>query len=198
MTHISRQMLGKVAAAFAALALALTMLAGCAAAGSSATTEQSGNRQYMSQVNQVMDDLQTQLASFTDAVSRDDVVGMQTQADNALATLDDLESIEAPDDLSDVHQSYLDGASSLRDALTSYVALYTEISSATDAALFDWTTYEGRLADIQQSYDDGIEKMQEGDELAANKENGTDAGNSSGGEDGQDSQDGQDGQSAGN
>lgn len=197
MTHISRQMLVKAAAAFAALALALTMLAGCAAAGSS-TTEQSGNRQYMSQVNQVMDDLQTQLASFTDAVSRDDVVGMQTQADNALATLDDLESIEAPDDLSDVHQSYLDGASSLRDALTSYVALYTEISSATDAAPFDWTTYEGRLADIQQSYDDGIEKMQEGDELAANKENGTDAGNSSGGQDGQDSQDGQDGQSAGN
>ena len=160
-----------LAVAFAAAA-ALAVLTGCSQTGTAANQQQGENRQYMSQVNQVMDDLETQLSGFTDAVSRDDVVGMQTQAQNALATLDDLESIEAPESLADVHQNYMEGAASLREALSDYVALYTEISSASESQPFDWATYEARLAEIQEKYDAGIEKMSAGDELAAGKEGG--------------------------
>lgn len=170
MTFPKKALAPKMIAVALAAAMALAALAGCAQAGTAANQQQGENRQYMSQVNQVMDDLETQLASFTDAVSRDDVVGMQTQAQNALATLDDLESIEAPESLADVHQNYLEGAASLREALDDYVALYTEISSASDEAPFDWGTYEARLAQIQEKYDAGIEKMRDGDALAAGKE----------------------------
>lgn len=162
----------KMLAVALAAAAALAVLTGCSQTGTAANQQQGENRQYMSQVNQVMDDLETQLSGFTDAVSRDDVVGMQTQAQNALATLDDLESIEAPESLADVHQNYMEGAASLREALSDYVALYTEISSAGESQPFDWATYETRLAEIQEKYDAGIEKMSSGDELAAGKEGG--------------------------
>lgn len=162
----------KMLAVALAAAAALAVLTGCSQTGTAANQQQGENRQYMSQVNQVMDDLETQLSGFTDAVSRDDVVGMQTQAQNALATLDDLESIEAPESLADVHQNYMEGAASLREALSDYVALYTEISSAGESQPFDWVTYETRLAEIQEKYDAGIEKMSAGDELAAGKEGG--------------------------
>ena len=126
----------KAVSAVVAATLAIGALAGCT--GQTAGSEQQDvNRQYLSQVNQVMDDLETSLASFTDAVSRNDVVGMQTQAENALSKLDSLDSIEAPEELSEVQQSYQDGTAQLREALSSYVALYTEISSATDAQPFD-------------------------------------------------------------
>lgn len=171
MSFLNRKTMAGILALLVAAALGLGMLAGCSS-NSAVTQQQSDNRNYMSQVNQVMDDLESALANFTDAVSRDDVVGMQTQAENALATLDDLSGIEAPEDLADVKSGYEEGAGKLRDALNAYVALYTEISSSTDAQPFDWSTYDARLAEIQQGYDDGIAKLKETDELAANKEGG--------------------------
>lgn len=171
MSFLNRKTMAGILALLVAAALGLGMLAGCSS-NSAVTQQQSDNRNYMSQVNQVMDDLESALANFTDAVSRDDVVGMQTQEENALATLDDLSGIEAPEDLADVKSGYEEGAGKLRDALNDYVALYTEISSSTDAQPFDWSTYDARLAEIQQGYDDGIAKLKETDELAANKEGG--------------------------
>lgn len=171
MSFLNRKTMAGILTLLVAAALGLGMLAGCSS-NSAVTQQQSDNRNYMSQVNQVMDDLESALANFTDAVSRDDVVGMQTQAENALATLDDLSGIEAPEDLADVKSGYEEGAGKLRDALNDYVALYTEISSSTDAQPFDWSTYDARLAEIQQGYDEGIAKLKETDELAANKEGG--------------------------
>lgn len=163
----------KAIALCVAVALGSVALFGCSAAGSGTSQQQNGNRQYMSQVNQVMDDLEIALANFNDAVSRDDVVGMQTQSDNALSTLDDLAGIEAPEDLADVKSGYEQGSDLLRTALNDYVALYTEIASATDDQPFDWSSYDARLAEIQKNYDEGIAKLKEADELAASKESGS-------------------------
>ena len=163
----------KAIALCVAVALGSVALLGCSAAGSGTSQQQNGNRQYMSQVNQVMDDLEIALANFNDAVSRDDVVGMQTQSDNALSTLDDLAGIEAPEDLADVKSGYEQGSDLLRTALNDYVALYTEIASATDDQPFDWSSYDARLAEIQKNYDEGIAKLKEADELAASKESGS-------------------------
>ena len=185
----------KAVGAVVAATLAIGALAGCT--GQTAGSEQQDvNRQYLSQVNQVMDDLETSLASFTDAVSRNDVVGMQTQAENALSKLDSLDSIEAPEELSEVQQSYQDGTAQLREALSSYVALYTEISSATESQPFDWSTYDARLAEIQDKYDAGIDALEAGDKAAAEVEGGAQDANAS--QDGQQSdgqqQDGADAQ----
>lgn len=160
----------KVLAVACAGVLLIAALAGCGQQqGSAATEQQQKSQRYMSQVNQVMDDLQARLDSFSDAVSRDDVVGMRTQADNAFKALDDLGSLEVPDDLKDIQQQYADGAKDLKDALNAYIDLYTEIESATDEQPFDWASYDARIADIQKQYDAGIEKLRAGDETAASK-----------------------------
>ena len=157
-----------VAAACAGVLMVAT-LGGCAQQDTAATQQQAENRQFMTQVNQKMDDLQTRLTSFTDAVSRGDVVGMQTQADNAFKVIDDLNNVNTPDDLKDIKQEYVDGANELKDALNAYIGLYTEIDSATDEHPFDWSTYDQRLADIQKQYDEGIGKLQSGDNKASEK-----------------------------
>ena len=159
----------KLTATVCAAALSVAVLGGCTSQQqtSAASQAQSDNRAYMTQVNQTMETLHTRLDGFSDAVSRGDVVTMRTQADNAFMALDEFEGQEAPDALKDVKQYYVDGSQQLENALNAYIQLYTEIDSATDAQPFDWSTYDQRLADIQSAYNSGIEKLQEGDKIAA-------------------------------
>ncbi|MCI8468866.1 MAG: hypothetical protein HFJ75_05175 [Eggerthellaceae bacterium] len=142
---------------------ALLVLAGCASPRNPATEAQTANRQYMAQVNQTMDDLALKLDGFQDAVARGDVVTMRTEADKAFKVLDSLEAIDAPEALTEVKQDYVDGCASLREALDGYIALYTEVSSATEDHPFDFATYDQRVKDIQDTYDQGIESLQAGD-----------------------------------
>lgn len=141
-------------------------LAGCAAGPSqNMTEEQQANRAYMSQVNEAMVELDANLDSFVDAVSRGDVVNMRTQADNAYKALDKLESLEAPETLADVRKSYVDGTSKLRKALDEYVSLYTAADKAGDS--FDWSTYDKQISEIQKLYDEGVAALEQGDKTAA-------------------------------
>lgn len=148
------------------LALALA-LCGCSSKKDEEKAQQEANQAYMASVNQKMEDLQTRLDSFNDAVSRDDLVSMKTQADNAFACLDELEKIEAPKALQDVHKGYVEGSKLLRQALTDYVDLYTEIESADDSSQFDYSTYDARISDIKATYDKGIAELQAADSAAA-------------------------------
>lgn len=157
----------KVLAAVFAGVLMVAALGGCAQQDTAATQQQSENRQYMTQVNQTMDDLKSRLESFTDAVSRGDVVGMRTQADNAFKAIDDLNNINVPDALKDIQKEYVDGTADLKDALNSYIDLYTEIDSATEEQPFDYATYDQRIQDIKSKYDEGIGKLQSGDNKAS-------------------------------
>lgn len=156
----------KAVVAVCAGVLMVAALGGCAQQDTAATQQQSENRQYMTQVNQSMDDLKTRLESFTDAVSRGDVVGMRTQADNAYKAIDDLNNIDVPDALKDIQAEYVDGSNDLKDALNSYIELYTEIDSATEDQPFDYSTYDQRIQDIKKQYDEGIGKLQSGDNKA--------------------------------
>ena len=161
-----RNTMAKICALACALALACGVLASCTnAATSTATTEQQANRAYMSQVNEIMNDLDAGLALFVDAVSRGDIVNMRTQADNAYKVLDRLDELEVPESLADVHEQYLDGTAKLREALDAYIALYTDMNGAS----FDQSTYDARIAEVQALYDEGVEALKKGDELAADK-----------------------------
>ena len=166
---MKRSMLIKAVSVMCAAFVAVAALAGCASQESAATKQQSENRQYMTQVNQTMEDLQSRLDGFTDAVSRGDLVGMRTQADNAYKALDELGKLNVPDDLKDIQQEYVDGTNKLKDALNAYLELYTEIDSATEAQPFDYSTYDQRIADIKSQYDEGIGKLQSGDNKASEK-----------------------------
>ena len=140
--------------------------AGCASgATNSATEAQQANRAYMSQVNETMTQLDTNLDSFIDAVSRGDVVNMRTQADNAYKSLDKLAGIEAPEALGDIKKSYVEGTGKLRQALDQYIDLYTEAAKAGDN--FDWSKYDDRVKSIQKLYDEGVAELEAGDKAAA-------------------------------
>lgn len=143
-------------------------IAGCATTATSdpEADAQAQNRQFMTQVNQTMEDLSDRLDSFNDAVSRGDVVTMRGEADNAYKCISSLESLEAPEALKDIKQGYVDGCNDLKGALDSYISLYAEIESATEEAPFDYSTFEGRVQEIQSLYDQGIAKLQEADDKA--------------------------------
>lgn len=158
-------LIAKLGALASALALAAAMMAGCTAATTAANTEQQANRAYMSQVNEVMEELGDGLDSFVDAVSRNDVVNMRTQAQNAYQALDKLEALEAPEELADIQEKYQEGTGKLREALDAYISLYTEMSGNS----FDWSTYDDRIAAVQSLYDEGVSALEEGDETAASK-----------------------------
>ncbi len=165
---MNRNMVGKLAALACAGVLGAAALGGCTQQQSSQVAQEvSDNRAYMAQVNQTMDDLKTRMDSFTDAVSRKDVVSMRTQADNAFKVLDSLRAQDAPEALKSIKADYVEGCDSLQDALNAYIALYTEIDAATEAQPFDWTTYDQRLSAIKATYDQGIAKLEEGDKTAA-------------------------------
>ncbi len=169
---MNRNIAGKLAALACAGVLGASALSGCAQQqNTQATQEISDNRAYMAQVNQTMDDLKTRIDSFTDAVSRKDVVSMRTQADNAFKVLESLRTQDAPDALKTIKADYVEGCDSLEAALNDYIALYTEIDAATEAQPFDWSTYDRRLSAIKATYDQGIAKLEEGDKTAADMNN---------------------------
>lgn len=159
----------KVVALACAGALSLATLSGCATGPSESEQAQQANRDYMAQVNQSMESLDVKLDGFVDAVSRGDVVSMRTQADNAYGALDALAKLEAPEGLEDVQTSYVDGANALAGALDDYIALYTEIDSATEDDPFDWSSYDNRITQIKNKYDEGVALLQSGDNAAAAK-----------------------------
>lgn len=147
--------------------LALAAFTGCVQQSNTANEQQSAGRQYMSSVNQTIEELSSRLESFEAAVSRGDAVTMRTQADNAFKTLDSLVAIEAPEELESVQAGYVEGCNKLKDALNAYVELYTEIDSATEEHPFDYSTYDERIKAVQERYDEGVSLLEEADKKAA-------------------------------
>ena len=76
-------------------------------------------------------------------------------------------NLNVPDALKDIQKEYVDGTADLKDALNSYIDLYTEIDSATEEQPFDYSTYDQRIQDIKSKYDEGIGKLQSGDNKAS-------------------------------
>ncbi len=164
---MNRSKMTRILAALCAAVLMVGTLVGCAGIeqNSEEAKAQAENRQFMSDVNAIMEELSQRLGSFNDAVSRGDVITMRTQADDAFKVLDNLESLEAPEVLQDVKQGYVDGSKQLKDALNAYIALYTDLAANPSAVSTD--AYKERLASIQDTYDQAVEKLKSTDEAAA-------------------------------
>lgn len=151
-------------------ALFALALAGCSASSAPSEQEQAqqANRQYMSQVNQYMMDIQTNLDDFSSAVEAGDLVAMRSALTDASRSIDGIEGLEAPEALADLQTGYRDGCVQLEAALNDYVSLFTEIENA--GGTVDSGTYQERIASIQQEYDDGVQKLSDADAKAAEME----------------------------
>lgn len=163
--------LKRAAVAFIAAAFACSLaLTGCSQqlAQQSSAEEESGptSRSFMADMNEAADDLSEKMQAFTDAVAREDLVSMKVQADAAFAVIDQMGQIEAPDEVSDLKQRYVDGCTQLKEALSGYIDLYSEIDAATTRNPFDYDGYADRLAQIQSQYDAGVQALEDADKAA--------------------------------
>lgn len=145
--------------------LAFAMI-GCTPVVTEDTTKQTANRQFMSDVNQAMETISTDLSGFGEALSQEDVVSMKTQVTAASKSIGDLEKIEAPEGLGEIKQGYVDGCKKLQEALDQYLALYVEISEGS----FDYATYDTRIDDIKKIYEGGIQLLEDTDKKATELE----------------------------
>ena len=151
-------------------ALTASLVAGCAPASPAAKAQdeaQVAYRAYMSSVNETMSDLDKGLEEFVTAVSRNDVVTMQTQAERAYKAIDKLKETDAPEALADIKSDYVEGATKLQEALSDYIALYTEMQAAQSTGSFDFSSFAGRVSGVQEKYDEGIAALKKADEAAA-------------------------------
>ena len=165
---MNKRAIAKILALVCAAACAFVALTGCWNSGNDAAAEaQKANRAYMSQVNEDMVQLRESLDSFVDAVSRDDIVNMRTQAAKAYKVLDKLTAIEPPEQMAEIHEHYVAGANKLREALDAYIDLYAELHNSSEDNAMSKATYDKRIAAIQDLYDEGVAELQAGDELAA-------------------------------
>lgn len=124
------------------------------------------SRTFMAQMNETADTLQEKMVAFTDAVARQDLVSMRVQADAAYAIIDEMSAIEAPDELKELQQKYVDGCTQLKDTLNGYMDLYTEIDSSTTRNPFDYDEYPDRMAQLQSQYDAAVQALQDADQSA--------------------------------
>jgi len=146
----------------------LALLGSCASLSNnnSATDEQIANREYMVQVNRIMDTLIVDLTGFSKALADEDVVNMDVAAGHAYKTIDELVALKPPEALQEIHSEYVAGCVELRDALSEYIALYTEISLATEERPFNFSNYYVQLNKIKQKYSSGIAHLEKADEKA--------------------------------
>lgn len=163
---MNRKRKGLLLAALALCFGAILILSSCASTTNAEEEEASTNREYMSRVSRIMDDLTAELEGFSDAVAQGNFVSLRTQAEGASKVIDEFDKIEVPDNLKDIHSEYVAGGKDLRDALSDYIELSSEIESATEEQPFDFDSYDDKLEDIQKKYQSGIDHLKEADKKA--------------------------------
>ena len=179
-----KRTIARVLAVALGAALALGALAGCQSPATGATDQQQANRTYMTKVNQAVEELNTRLGEFDEAVAQESVVNMRNKANSAFEAIDALAAIDTPDAMKDLQTNYVDGCNKLKDALkgTDIEAIKNATDSLTKAfyavseklysqqggqqAPFDFSAYDGRVKEIQDAYNEGIDKLKAADEEA--------------------------------
>ncbi|MGN0302091.1 MAG: hypothetical protein ACI4BI_04355 [Anaerotardibacter sp.] len=138
----------------------LCLLVGCGSSNAAQNDEQSKNRQYMTQVNSIMDTIKSDLDGFSETLKSGEVVSLDSQLTDVSKQVETLKALEAPEALKSVHDSYVLGAEELQAALKEYVDLYQKVKlegGSLDAA---------SLASIQEHYDAGITALKDADTKA--------------------------------
>ena len=160
---ISSRMVAFAAAIVLACAL---MLSGCASNAQQANDPQTLNRQYMANVNQIMDEIDAQMTEFSTIVKEGEVVSLSTQLAAINNSVDKLKALSVPDEMKDIQSEYLKGTEELQTAFAAYVDLYEDVK-APENGTFDFATYGDRLNDVKSHYEAGIQALESADQKAA-------------------------------
>lgn len=145
----------------------LSALVGCSTSTTPQTDEQSLNRQYMSSVNTIMETMNTNMESFTEAVKQGEVVSLDAQLSAVDQCVNDLNALDVPDAMKDIHSQYTTAATEMQTALSGYVQLYEDVKAPASGS-YDYSDYADRLAEIQSHYDAGVKALQDADDAAKN------------------------------
>ena len=154
-----------IGAVIASLMLGLFALASCAPRETEAEKAAKANREYMSAVNQIMDEIAGELTVFSGELRDEDLVGMSSCLANVTRQINALGALTAPEALKAIGNDYKEGCELLKQALQAYVDLYTEINAA--GSSYDYSQYNTRITHIQNIYDDGLEKLADADKAAS-------------------------------
>lgn len=160
---ISSRMVAFAAAIVLACAL---MLSGCASNAQQANDPQTLNRQYMANVNQIMDEIDAQMTEFSTIVKEGEIVSLSTQLAAINNSVDKLKALSVPDAMKDIQSDYLKGTEELQTAFAAYVDLYEDVK-APENGTFDFATYGDRLNDVKSHYEAGIQALESADQKAA-------------------------------
>lgn len=160
---ISSRMVAFVATIVLACAL---MLSGCASNAQQTNDPQTLNRQYMANVNQIMDEIDAQMTEFSTIVKEGEVVSLSTQLAAINNSVDKLKALSVPDAMKDIQSDYLKGTEELQTAFAAYVDLYEDVK-APENGTFDFATYGDRLNDVKSHYEAGIQALESADQKAA-------------------------------
>lgn len=144
--------------------LSAALLVGCS--GNNAAQENlAKNRQYMSSVNQIMDEFDSSMESFAASVKDGEVLALNAQLAAMNKAVDSLNALDVPSDMESIQDSYVKGTESLQKAMNLYVELYQDVKLP-EHGTFDYATYNDRLAEVQQLYTDGKTQLEEADKKA--------------------------------
>ncbi len=158
---LTKSLKSRVLLVLAMCVMCATVLAGCSA-NNAESEAQTQNRQYMTSVNQVMEDLSANMEEFTTAVQDGEVIALSSQLDSVTDAVEQLKALSVPDVMKDIHAQYVAGAEELQTALQLYVQLYEDVQAPASGS-FDYGTYADRLAEVQSHYDAGIAALQDAD-----------------------------------
>lgn len=165
--HEAVSILSRMVAFAAAIVLACAlMLSGCASNAQQANDPQTLNRQYMANVNQIMDEIDAQMTEFSTIVKEGEVVSLSTQLAAINNSVDKLKALSVPDAMKDIQSDYLKGTEELQTAFAAYVDLYEDVK-APENGTFDFATYGDRLNDVKSHYEAGIQALESADQKAA-------------------------------
>lgn len=168
-TDSKRPNAAKALAAIVALVMAMSMamLSGCAASQPAAPEEKPVTAAgYMNSMAKSSKQLSESFADFSGAVAEGDVSALQAKVDSANEVLDQMESLEAPDELKSVKGKYDEAIGTLKGALNDYLAIFLEIENAPEGAQYDFSDYGQRLESVQKAYDQGLNLLEEADKMA--------------------------------
>lgn len=165
--HEAVSISSRIVAFIGAIVLACALLlSGCASNAQQANDPQTLNRQYMANVNQIMDEIDAQMTEFSTIVKEGEVVSLSTQLAAINNSVDKLKALSVPDDMKDIQSDYLKGTEELQTAFAAYVDLYEDVK-APESGTFDFATYGDRLNDVKSHYEAGIQALESADQKAA-------------------------------
>ena len=161
---ISSRMVAFTAAIVLACAL---LLSGCASNAQQANDPQTLNRQYMANVNQIMDEIdafnKAHVNPYCEATDGHFLLHAQVGIDSDMGISP---GTRIPNEMKDIQSDYLKGTEELQTAFAAYVDLYEDVK-APENGTFDFATYGDRLNDVKCHYEAGIQALESADQRAA-------------------------------